>query len=364
MLHHNRMPYRRLGALMLAVVMLIALMTACGNKNNGGMPGSGKGEVIATYKDGGKVTDKEYEYYSAYTLLVNEDKAMYMTFLREQFAKEYAASKAIIASMSEETKKEAEETVKTFEKQLKEAVNTQPDLKEYLKESDLTVNDAVQFFRHDVIFQKYYMSKLDELTPAVTEEELKQEYEVDPEGYNRISARHILISTIDASTREEVRSEEEALKLANEVKAKLDAGGDWTALAKEYSEDPGSKDNGGLYENYQAKGWVPQFKDAANTQAIGAVGEPILTDYGYHVIKVESREEVTFDKLTEEDLEELRTNIAYIKVLEVLEDEQAQYDVQVTLPQPSPSASPSASPSESPSASPSASSSPSASASK
>ena len=48
----------------------------------------------------------------------------------------------------------------------------------------------------------------------------------------------------------------------------------------------------------QANGWVAEFKDAANTQEIGKVGDPVQSQFGYHVMKVESREATPYDKLT------------------------------------------------------------------
>ena len=67
------------------------------------------------------------------------------------------------------------------------------------------------------------------------------------------------------------------------------------ALAKQYSDDPGSKDNGGLYADADVSQWVEGFKNAAITQTVGVIGDPVETEYGYHVIKVESRSVKSFD---------------------------------------------------------------------
>jgi len=365
MLHHNRMPYRRL-ALMLAAVMLVALISACGNK--GAMPGAGKGDVIATYKDGGKVTSKEFDKYVAYTTITNQQKAMYMSFMKEYFVKEYAAGKVLIGELTKEQKKDFDATVKSFRTQLTQARVTQPELKTFMKENDLSVEDVIAFLRYDLAYDKYRQDKLAELEGQVTEEDLKAEFDKAPADFNIVSVRHILIKTYDPQTQQQVREDEEALKIANEVKAKLDAGGDWEALAKEFSEDEGSKDKGGLYEKQQAKGWVSAFKEAANTQEIGKIGEPVKTEYGYHVMKVESRESTAFDKLTDTDKEGLKANVGQAKLTEFLNAEQEKLEIKVTLPEEpspspsesgageeSPSASPDASPSSSPAASPSAS---------
>jgi parvulin-like peptidyl-prolyl isomerase len=86
------------------------------------------------------------------------------------------------------------------------------------------------------------------------------------------------------------RSDAQALALINEIKQKLDAGGDFAALAKEYSEDTGSKDEGGELGWFAKSQMVTEFADAAFSLQPGQVSEPVKTQYGYHLIKVEERD--------------------------------------------------------------------------
>gem|GEM_PF-582748 len=115
-------------------------------------------------------------------------------------------------------------------------------------------------------------------------------------------------------------SDAEALKLAKEAKAKIDGGEDFAKVAEEMSEDQGSASNGGLYENASVSQWVEAFKKAAMEQKVGVVGDPVKTDYGYHVIKVESRT----DTLTDEVKENIRKNLASKKLSEFMENELAK----------------------------------------
>ena len=62
------------------------------------------------------------------------------------------------------------------------------------------------------------------------------------------------------------------------------------ALASEFSEDPGSKDKGGVYTFGRGR-MVKPFEDAAFSQPVGEIGEPVRTNYGYHVLKVLERTE-------------------------------------------------------------------------
>ena len=98
------------------------------------------------------------------------------------------------------------------------------------------------------------------------------------------------------------------MKIAKEVKTKLDAGEDFAKVAKEYSEDPGSADNGGLYENTPVSNWVEAFKEAAKTLPINKISDPVETEYGYHVMKVESRTEADYSKLTDEQKKHSKAN--------------------------------------------------------
>jgi foldase protein PrsA len=355
MLHHNRIPYRRMFVLMVAAVMLVALISGCGKKNNGGSPGT----VIATYK-GGQVTDKEFDKYAAYAALMSPEKAMYMSIpqFKEQFVKQYIVTKVLVNEVSKADKEAAKTASETFKTQLEEAMKTDAKLKQHLDDTGLSVSDAVAFYQTDAAFQKYYEAKGVELKPTVTEPEIKAEYDKAPADFNIDTVRHILIGTVDPTSGAELKPDEDALKLANEVKAKLESTGDWDALAKEYSTDTGSKDTGGLYEKQLAGGWETNFKEAANTQAIGKIGEPVKSQFGYHVIKVESRVPTPYDKLTAENIDAIKVTVASTKLNEFLTAEQDKLEIKVTLPvEPSPSASssPTASTPASPSASPSAS---------
>jgi foldase protein PrsA len=360
MLHHNRMPYRRLALFMLAAVMLVAILSGCGKKA-GDMPGAGTGKVIATY-NGGEVTETEFDKYVAYTPFVNQQKAMYMSIpqFKEENLKEYIVSKVLVKNVSKKDLDAAKTAAADFQKQLEDAVKTQAQIKDYMDKNNLTVADVVAFFQHDQAIQSYYTAKGEELKPKVTEEEIKAQYTKNPSDFNVITVRHILIGTVDPNTQAELKSDADALKLAKEVKVKLDAGGDWNALAKQYSTDTGSKDKGGLYEKQKAYGWVAEFKDAVNKQEIGKIGDPVRSQFGYHIIKVESREPTAYDKLVTADKDKLRVDVATTKLTDFIKAEQDKLAIKVTLPAvPSPSASPSTSPSASPSTSPSASPSPS-----
>jgi parvulin-like peptidyl-prolyl isomerase len=86
------------------------------------------------------------------------------------------------------------------------------------------------------------------------------------------------------------RSEEQALALINEVKQQLDAGADFATLARQYSEDTGSKDQGGELGWFGKGQMVAEFETAAYALQPGQVSEPVKTQFGYHLIKLEERD--------------------------------------------------------------------------
>jgi foldase protein PrsA len=77
---------------------------------------------------------------------------------------------------------------------------------------------------------------------------------------------------------------------AQQILERAKNGEDFAALAKEFSEDPGSKDKGGLYENVRKGQFVPEFETAALAAEPGqVVPELVETKYGYHIIKLEKK---------------------------------------------------------------------------
>ena len=99
-------------------------------------------------------------------------------------------------------------------------------------------------------------------------------------------ASHILLAYKGAPQSSATRTKEEAQALANNLLAQVKANpGNFAMLAITNSDDPGSKNNGGEYDNITPGQMVPQFNDFVFNNAIGSIGV-VETDYGFHVIKV------------------------------------------------------------------------------
>lgn len=99
-------------------------------------------------------------------------------------------------------------------------------------------------------------------------------------------ASHILLAYKGAPQSSATRTKEEAQALANDLLAQAKANpGNFAMLAIANSDDTGSKNNGGEYDNITPGQMVPQFNDFVFNNTIGTIGL-VETDYGFHVIKV------------------------------------------------------------------------------
>lgn len=138
--------------------------------------------------------------------------------------------------------------------------------------SDGTYADWEAFLDANGITEEYYRSRVHD---SLLIDELVQRHGGDA-TVEQVHAQHILVD--DEET-------------ANKVLEELAQGKTFEELAQEYSNDPGSKDNGGDLGWFPRGMMVQPFEEAAFSLEIGVVSEPIQTDYGYHIIKVLGKED-------------------------------------------------------------------------
>ncbi len=139
-----------------------------------------------------------------------------------------------------------------------------------------------------------------------TEAGLRAIYESNPERFQTAMqrrARHILVA-IDGDT-----DEASARQRAIEIRAKLDKGEDFAALARQYSDDPGSAAAGGEL-GWAGKGtYVEPFEAALFAQQAGEISQPVRTDFGFHIIQAEEIREGSlrsFEEARQELADEFR----------------------------------------------------------
>jgi peptidyl-prolyl cis-trans isomerase C len=164
-----------------------------------------------------------------------------------------------------------------------------PFLVEYLVERHLLAQAAVKqgvadteeykqrlaFYQAKALRDAYFNSNI---KPSITDEEVKAAYDKEAAKVKiseRVRARHILVQTE---------------KEAKDVLARLNKGEKFEDIAKQVSLD-GSKDYGGDLGYFSSEEMVPEFSKAAFALKTGEISQPIKTDYGWHVIKLEDRKQ-------------------------------------------------------------------------
>ncbi|WP_259758971.1 peptidylprolyl isomerase [Pseudomonas sp. GCEP-101] len=100
---------------------------------------------------------------------------------------------------------------------------------------------------------------------------------------DEVHVRHILLKP------SEIRSDEETQRLAEKLYERIQAGESFSELAKKYSEDPGSKLNGGDLNWVDPESLVPEFRDVMNNAPQGQVTKPFRSPFGWHVLEVLGR---------------------------------------------------------------------------
>ena len=140
-------------------------------------------------------------------------------------------------------------------------------------ESEDDVKQRIQRAADRVLTEAYLTRLIDN---AVTDEALKAAYDDFKTSFTpeeEVRARHILVATEDE---------------AKAIKAELDKGGDFAKIAADKSTDPGAA-NGGDLGFFTADRMVKPFADAAFAMKPGEISDPVQSQFGWHVIKLEER---------------------------------------------------------------------------
>ena len=133
-------------------------------------------------------------------------------------------------------------------------------------------------------------------TAEVKDEDIKKFYEENKDAFKQAEsadASHILVEEEDK---------------AREIYEKIKNGGDFEELAKEYSTCP-SKEKGGNLGTFTKGQMVKEFEDAVFENEVGTITEPVKTQFGYHIIKINEKndaKELAFDEVKDKIMEQVR----------------------------------------------------------
>lgn len=167
--------------------------------------------------------------------------------------------------------------------------------------------------------EAYLAQKTTDTPKGMDEEEAAALREVSSQvkalSSERARVQRILIRLSPGASDAEKRR---ALRTAQELKKKIDGGADFASVAREESEDPESAARGGDI-GFVLKGVAaPEMEKIVFSAAVGDVSEPVLTDIGYHIIRVTERraaEKPDFERF-KEDIINFRANVAFHTSLE------------------------------------------------
>ena len=160
---------------------------------------------------------------------------------------------------------------------------------EVVGEVNPTTADLLSYVENN---RQQFLSQI--IKPVVpSEDELRSYFEEnqDQYGQEQVNARHILIELPQSPSQEVVQSAEEQIA---EVQRQLDDGADFAEMARQYSDGPSGSDGGDL-------GWFGQgqmvapFEEAAFALEEGEISEPVRTEFGFHLIKLEGRRTQGFE---------------------------------------------------------------------
>lgn len=216
----------------------------------------------------GDVAIKQSEFENALKTLPAEYQQYAQGPGKKQFAEDYLRMKMLAA------------------KGLKDGLANDPDVQQQLA-----------LMRENLVANAE-LKKIDS-TIKVSDEELKKAYDANKKDYEQVKASHILIAfkgSPAASKDKPELTEEQAKAKAEEIRKKIVEGGaDFAELAKKESDDTGSGARGGDVGSFGHGQMVPEFEQAAFAAKPGEITPVVRTQFGYHIIKVESKESTPFD---------------------------------------------------------------------
>ena len=196
-----------------------------------------------------------------------------------------------------------------------------PEVKRKLFESEKTI-----------LAEAYLQKSLPEI--KITEEEMKEYYQrhtaefKQPEG---VKLKHILFYVPkDADN----KTKEKALNRAKQVRAQLLKGAKFEEFAKIYSDDTASREKGGDLGILRKGETIPEFEEKVFKLKPGEISEPILSPYGYHLVKVEKKvpeEILPFEKVKDLVRERLKGEKEKETMEKIIEDLAKKYQPRIYL---------------------------------
>ena len=279
---------KRTLALLMAVVMLAAVLAGCGQpKLEGGTLAVVGGRTIT--KDNLNTRLRIYELFFQEPM---EDVAKQQQVLDQMIADLVLRDQAQNLGVKVADEQVEAEMAKFFGS-LDRTYKSRTEVNQKLQAMNLTNDDIAAFLKDFLVGQAVTEKKKAEVT--VTDEELQAFYDQKKETLytfkeDVVRAAHVLVPL-----------DQEAM--AQEIAAKAKAGGNFAELAKLYSVDPVSSQQGGDLGYFTRGSMVKEFSDAVFGMDPGRTSDPVRTQFGWHIIEVIDKQgpgTLPFDKAKED----------------------------------------------------------------
>jgi peptidyl-prolyl cis-trans isomerase C len=226
---------------------------------------------------------------------------------------------------------------------LKAQFPSEEDFSKQLEQVGQTPEQFSETVRKMLQQQRWLQSQLTGKA-EVSDEEAKKFYEENKSEFEQpetVKASHILFR-VNKEDSEEVVNQK--LKAAQSAEARAKKGEDFTALAKELSEEPGAKESGGDLGFFPKDRMVPEFAEVAFSEKVGDISDPVRTQFGWHVIKVTEKKPagtLPYEEVKAQLISYLKAKKQEEAAQEVLKSLRDSAKIESTLPPPAPAPSPS-----------------------
>ena len=166
----------------------------------------------------------------------------------------------------------------------------------------------LEFHRLSFLAQAMFQNLED--ASSVSDAQVQAYYDAHKADYETVTARHILIrvkgAPMPAAPGKKELSDAEALAKADAIRKRLASGEAFAKLAKEESDDTGSGANGGDLGTFKKGMMVPPFEAAAFALKPGDISEPVKSQFGYHIIQVQTHAVKTLGEVKPDILAQLK----------------------------------------------------------
>ncbi|HEY5743767.1 MAG TPA: peptidylprolyl isomerase, partial [Terrimicrobiaceae bacterium] len=220
---------------------------------------------------------------------------------------------------------------------------SEEDFSKQLAQVGQTSDQLTENIRKMLQQQRWLESQISGKT-EVTEDEAKKFYEENKAEFQQpetVKASHILFR-VNKEDAEDVANQK--LKQAQAAEERAKKGEDFSALAKELSEEPGAKESGGDLGFFPKDRMVPEFAEVAFKEKVGDISDPVRTQFGWHVIKVTDKKApgtLPYDEVKVQLLSYLKAKKQEQAAQDLLKSLRDSAKIDNTLPSPEPAASPS-----------------------